>query len=61
VVVEAFTDTLAAMAGAISGAYVGAARLPARLVYLLESRPKGRTYLIELGDGLFAAQQQGRT
>jgi poly(ADP-ribose) glycohydrolase ARH3 len=54
------TDTLAAMAGALSGAYLGAARLPSRLVGLLESSPKGRSYLIELADGLFAAYQRGR-
>ena len=39
------TDTLAAMAGAISGAYLGVKRLPARLVDLLETSPKGREYL----------------
>jgi poly(ADP-ribose) glycohydrolase ARH3 len=47
------TDTMAAMAGALSGAYVGAGRLPARLVGLLESSPKGRTYLQQLADQLF--------
>lgn len=35
------TDTLAAMAGALSGAYLGVGRLPAGLVGLLESSPKG--------------------
>jgi ADP-ribosylglycohydrolase len=55
------TDTLAAMAGALSGAYLGSARLPARLVGLLESSPKGRSYLLELADGLFAASQRGRS
>ena len=35
------TDTLAAMAGAISGAYVGDGRLPGRLLDLLEASPKG--------------------
>lgn len=52
------TDTLAAMAGAISGAYLGAGRLPQRLVGLLESSPKGRAYLIELADRLLAAHSQ---
>lgn len=47
------TDTLAAMAGGISGAYLGASRLPARLVQLLESSPKGRDYLIKLADQLW--------
>jgi poly(ADP-ribose) glycohydrolase ARH3 len=47
------TDTLAAMAGALSGAYIGAARLPARLVGLLERSPKGRAYLQQLAGQLF--------
>lgn len=49
------TDTLAAMAGAVSGAYLGASRLPGRLVGLLESSPKGRDYLVKLADRLFEA------
>src|SRR5262245_6868640 len=53
------TDTLAAMAGAMSGAYVGAGRLPSRLVGLLESSPKGRTYLAELGSQLFSRRSGG--
>ncbi len=53
------TDTLAAMAGALSGAFLGAARLPQRLVGLLERSPKGRAYLEELATGLFAAYQRG--
>jgi len=47
------TDTLAAMAGALSGAYVGAARLPGRLVELLETSPKGRAYIQQLAGQLF--------
>jgi poly(ADP-ribose) glycohydrolase ARH3 len=47
------TDTLAAMAGALSGAYLGAARLPGRLVGLLESSPKGRAYIQQLAGQLF--------
>jgi poly(ADP-ribose) glycohydrolase ARH3 len=47
------TDTLAAMAGALSGAYLGVGRLPSRLVALLESSPKGRLYLVELARNLF--------
>ena len=35
------TDTLAAMAGALSGAYLDVARLPSKLVGLLESSRKG--------------------
>ena len=54
------TDTLAAMAGALSGAYMGAGRLPGRLVALLESSPKGRTYLKRLSEQLFAVYHRGR-
>jgi poly(ADP-ribose) glycohydrolase ARH3 len=53
------TDTLAAMAGALSGAYIGASRLPSRLVGLLESSPKGRAYLKRLSEQLFAVYQRG--
>jgi poly(ADP-ribose) glycohydrolase ARH3 len=52
------TDTLAAMAGALSGAYLGASRLPGRLVGLLESSPKGREYLRQLAGQLLAAYQR---
>ncbi len=48
------TDTMAAMAGAVSGAYLGVSRLPGRLVSLLETSPKGRDYLRELADRLHA-------
>ena len=51
------TDTLAAMAGAVSGAYLGAGRLPARLVGLLENGPKGRDYIRTLAGRLFEAYQ----
>jgi poly(ADP-ribose) glycohydrolase ARH3 len=54
------TDTLAAMAGALSGAYLGAGRLPSRLVGLLESSPKGRAYLKELSEQLLAVYDQTR-
>jgi len=53
------TDTLAAMAGALSGSYLGASRLPARLVGLLESSPKGQKYLRQLAERLFALYQRG--
>jgi poly(ADP-ribose) glycohydrolase ARH3 len=55
------TDTMAAMAGALSGAYLGAGKLPARLVGLLESSPKGREYIRELAGKLFAVYQRSRT
>jgi poly(ADP-ribose) glycohydrolase ARH3 len=53
------TDTIAAMAGAVSGAYVGAGRLPLRLVNLLESSPKGRQYLQQLAEQLCALYHGG--
>jgi poly(ADP-ribose) glycohydrolase ARH3 len=53
------TDTLAAMAGALSGAYLGAARLPRSLVGLLESSPKGREYLRQLARQLLAVYHRG--
>jgi len=53
------TDTLAAMAGAVSGAYLGEEKLPQRLLGLLESSPKGKRYLMELADKLFAVYQRG--
>jgi poly(ADP-ribose) glycohydrolase ARH3 len=53
------TDTLAAMAGALSGAYVGASRLPHRLVHLLESSPKGREYLRQLAERLLDGYHRG--
>jgi poly(ADP-ribose) glycohydrolase ARH3 len=49
------TDTMAAMAGALSGAYFGAKRLPKRLIGLLEDSPKGRRYIIDLADQLVRA------
>jgi poly(ADP-ribose) glycohydrolase ARH3 len=54
------TDTLAAMAGALSGAYVGVSRLPPRLMNLLESSPKGRIYLGQLAEKLLLAYLRGR-
>jgi poly(ADP-ribose) glycohydrolase ARH3 len=55
------TDTLAAMAGALSGAHLGMKGLPARLVGLVESSPKGRDYLLSLADRLHAAYLARRT
>jgi poly(ADP-ribose) glycohydrolase ARH3 len=54
------TDTLAAMAGALSGAYLGVGCLPSRLVGLLESSPKGRAYLLELASRLHATYNHRR-
>ncbi len=53
------TDTLAAMAGALSGAYLGSRGLPRRLAKLLETSPKGRAYLRELSWKLFVLYQRG--
>lgn len=46
------TDTIAAMAGAISGAHLGVERLPSRLLELLESSPKGADYIRQLAQRL---------
>jgi poly(ADP-ribose) glycohydrolase ARH3 len=53
------TDTLAAMAGALSGAYLGVGRLPENLIGLLESSPKGREYIRQLAGRLFAVYRRG--
>jgi poly(ADP-ribose) glycohydrolase ARH3 len=47
------TDTLAAMAGALCGAHLGAAAIPARWVEHLERGPEGTDYLRVLADGLW--------
>lgn len=50
------TDTIAAMAGALSGAYLGATAIPRALLDALEDRPgsKGRSYITRLGRDLCA-------
>lgn len=55
------TDTLAAMAGAVSGAYLGVSGLPDRLLELLEDKHKGREYIGQLGHRLFGAYSRNRT
>jgi poly(ADP-ribose) glycohydrolase ARH3 len=55
------TDTMAAMAGALSGAYLGLVGLPSRFVGLLERSPQGRDYLLKLAGDLFAAYRGART
>jgi poly(ADP-ribose) glycohydrolase ARH3 len=47
------TDTLAAMAGALSGAYLGVHALPADLANQLENDHKGRAYLEQLARKLY--------
>jgi poly(ADP-ribose) glycohydrolase ARH3 len=54
------TDTMAAMAGAMAGAYLGTNGLPRRLVQLLENGRKGRVYLSELASRLFTVYQSRR-
>jgi len=49
------TDTMAAMAGALAGAWLGSRAIPPRLASLLEDSPKGRRYLVELADRLLEA------
>jgi poly(ADP-ribose) glycohydrolase ARH3 len=46
------TDTLAAMAGALSGAHLGLDAVPAPLVEKLEDQLKGRRYVAQLADQL---------
>lgn len=42
------TDTIAAMAGAISGAYLGVQAIPKHLLENLEDRKQGKTYIEQL-------------
>jgi poly(ADP-ribose) glycohydrolase ARH3 len=53
------TDTLAAMAGALSGAFLGVDAVPPRLLGLLENGPRGRDYLLRLADDLCEAASGG--
>jgi ADP-ribosylglycohydrolase len=50
------TDTIAAMAGAISGASYGAAAIPAAWIEVLEDGPKGRSHVQRLADRLAEAR-----
>ena len=47
------TDTIAAMAGALSGAYLGIDEIPSHLIDKLEDTPKGKAYLFDLANQLF--------
>jgi poly(ADP-ribose) glycohydrolase ARH3 len=49
------TDTMAAMAGAVSGAFLGRQAIPRHLVDNLEDRHQGKTYIEQLASKLFAA------
>lgn len=46
-------DTLAAMAGALSGARLGLSHIPKNLVDCLEDNHQGRTFLLELAERLW--------
>ncbi|HKI36032.1 MAG TPA: ADP-ribosylglycohydrolase family protein [Gemmataceae bacterium] len=49
------TDTIAAMAGALSGAHLGVHAIPAELLRRLEDDEKGRTYIADLAERLHQA------
>lgn len=49
------TDTIAAMAGGISGAYLGLSAIPAELINQFEDEHKGRSYILKLADQLHEA------
>lgn len=51
------TDTIAAMAGAVSGAYLGWSAVPEDLLASLEDRHQGRTYIRDLAVQLFTLHQ----
>ena len=53
------TDTIAAMAGAISGAFLGVEAISPHLIETLEETPKGKEYLRELGQRLHKAYDAG--
>ena len=47
------TDTLAAMAGALSGAHLSIGAIPERFIGALEDGPKGMAYIRKLAEGLY--------
>jgi poly(ADP-ribose) glycohydrolase ARH3 len=49
------TDTIAAMTGALCGAFAGSEAIPGNLLAVLEEQGKGRTYMMELADRLHQA------
>jgi poly(ADP-ribose) glycohydrolase ARH3 len=51
-------DTMAAMGGALSGAFLGADRLPVRLLSLLENARKGRDDIMGLSKRLLAVHRR---
>lgn len=52
------TDTLAAMAGAFSGAYLGISGVPARWIEELEAGPRGTVYLRTIADDLWRLHER---
>jgi poly(ADP-ribose) glycohydrolase ARH3 len=56
------TDTIAAMTGALAGAFLGIQALPAHLLEKLEDHPegKGRSYLLRLAEKLWQTHQAQR-
>jgi poly(ADP-ribose) glycohydrolase ARH3 len=52
------TDTIAAMAGAVSGAYLGASAIPADLLASLEDGHQGRSYIDDLATRLFEVHNE---
>ena len=54
------TDTMAAMAGAISGAYLGIDAIPTSLLQRLETSSQGRDFLLQLADRLCERYNLGR-
>jgi poly(ADP-ribose) glycohydrolase ARH3 len=55
------TDAIAAMTGAMAGAFLGVNAIPDRLLQVLEDQAKGRTYIIELADRLFSVYESAKT
>ena len=51
------TDTMAAMAGAVSGAYLGRQAIPRHLVDNLEDGHQGKTYIEKLAGSLLVAHK----
>jgi poly(ADP-ribose) glycohydrolase ARH3 len=50
-------DTIAAIAGAVAGAYHGVRAIPARWLDHVENDTRGRSQMAELGEQLFSAWQ----
>jgi poly(ADP-ribose) glycohydrolase ARH3 len=54
------TDTMAAMAGAVSGAFLGIDAIPPNLLRRLETSPQGREFLLDLADQLYRRYDQAK-